>query len=1451
MPSNYILLASLLFVLIITGISVTQILDCKNNETYSENIYKKCPKGFIGSLCTPKKTGLCTDGDSTNSQSILLITFGSGNQKYSNKTAEELNFTTSYTQSFEDQITSDKFALVNKVPVANEWHSGASDYTTDDTDGYMFLVNVGKEDKCIFKYEVHNLCVGLRYEFSAYLANVMKEEHYDGKINIKFRVKETPESKKSKIVEKKTDDISAYENMTWEKYGLSFVAQTGAAELFLDSKHEGKKNYYLAVDDIKLRICSANRSVPALPNFTTGDTVLTPEYRAPIILATALHLKLSISSALNVYESFLQKYFFQLTKLCMLLHFSDIVSYNQPEICPNATWDQTGVTVVNQTVIGKSTPGIFVDTNNTLYVASNDKSRIFIFFENGTNSTHEFVSLSKTSTIFISTNREVYFEKFNTKGEIHKWSQNSSQSTSAKFDDHCYGLFIDTQNTLYCSMYENKKVQKKSLNDDSKKTETITEKLSKPLGISVDTHMYLYVADNNNNRIQLFKPGQKKGTTIAGTGAPNSLELRYPTDVVLDADGDLFIADNGNNRVIRSNEDGYQCVVGCNGNQRSTSSSLIKPYALRFDSHGNLFVADEPNYRVQKFTIKPNSCEHENEEILAATNISTTTIQPTTSPVATTTTSTPTTTTTTITRATTPSTTPIITEITSTSKVSTTTKSETTSAATIQTTRTTEATSSAIATNRNITATATTTTETNSTTTVTITAKTGTTSTTTTTITSTTMTETSSTTTVTTTTTTETTSTTTTTTSTSTVTATTITTTTSTTTATTTTTTEITSTTTETSTTTTETSSTTTLTTATTTGTTSTTTETTTTTTETTSTTTTTTKNTIAIATTTIQTIATTAATMTTGTETTGTTTRTTSKNTTPIVSSNTETISATTGRATTRTATTSGYATGTMKTSAATPAATATTEFISTPKVAATSSITTTLTITTLLIEISSETTTSETPTISIIATPRETITMTKTTPNTETTSATMKVTITTTEGRSVTATPVLTTATATEANLTTATTTIELFTEAIPTEAITNSTSVTIIETGTRRISTTPTESITAAITLTETTAMSIGTTEISTTEALGPTTTAIIIVTTSTIPETTTTTDVTNETVEMAVTMSSTINNGATATTVAITDVVTAVTITTAKKVSTATVTTTTQTTTATSIETTITTATGTGTNVRLTAFVSSNLTTISVAATTIGTSTPTIRRTESNRLTSSTTMPTTKSQQRETQPPFFPTQICNNSQIGVNCNVSNSPCDLLKPCQNNGICERNPTDINCYNCLCSRGFNGSHCDFDHRPCKPQTCLDHGECNETSDSSFLCLCHDGWTGIHCQSRIDNCNHTACENHGVCRSIVLNYTCECLGDSYSGRHCEITSTKIIIFQTISKSFSYIAIIALSIVVMFIVIMDILKYCFGIDPTRDDLERIRQEKRKSRVIQQLFYVHSTAVSPE
>ncbi len=104
------------------------------------------------------------------------------------------------------------------------------------------------------------------------------------------------------------------------------------------------------------------------------------------------------------------------------------------------------------------------------------------------------------------------------------------------------------------------------------------------------------------------------------------------------------------------------------------------------------------------------------------------------------------------------------------------------------------------------------------------------------------------------------------------------------------------------------------------------------------------------------------------------------------------------------------------------------------------------------------------------------------------------------------------------------------------------------------------------------------------------------------------------------------------------------------------------------------------------------------------------------------------------------------------------------------------------------------------------------------------------------------------ACLNRGVCRPLFLNYTCECLGTSFSGRHCDIIATTTIIRQTVTRSFGYIAILFLVVVVSFFVIMDILKYGFGIDPTKDELEKIRRAKAAKRakrppVIERFVYV--------
>lgn len=138
--------------------------------------------------------------------------------------------------------------------------------------------------------------------------------------------------------------------------------------------------------------------------------------------------------------------------------------------------------------------------------------------------------------------------------------------------------------------------------------------------------------------------------------------------------------------------------------------------------------------------------------------------------------------------------------------------------------------------------------------------------------------------------------------------------------------------------------------------------------------------------------------------------------------------------------------------------------------------------------------------------------------------------------------------------------------------------------------------------------------------------------------------------------------------------------------------------------------------------------------------------------------------------------------------------------------------------------------------------------GICNETSNTTFQCLCSFGYTGKHCQTMIDYCEGITCQNNGICRSIYLNYSCICLGESYSGRHCEISASKTVLFQTVSRSVSYIVIIFLVGTAAYIIIMDILKYFFVIDLAKP----VRQKKMKCKskhqpVIQRFVYVVDTS----
>ncbi|CAF4354772.1 unnamed protein product [Adineta steineri] len=181
----------------------------------------------------------------------------------------------------------------------------------------------------------------------------------------------------------------------------------------------------------------------------------------------------------------------------------------------------------------------------------------------------------------------------------------------------CNGLFVDINGSLYCSMYKHHQVVKRSLNDAVMTSNRVAagtgiagsdlNQLNGPRGIFVDVNLDLYVADCENNRVQLFQPGESNGMTVAGSASLNpTIRLSYPTGIILDAEKYLFIVDNSNSRIVGSNLNGFRCLVGCYG-RGSQSNQFHNPNSMSFDRSGNIFVIDSNNHRIQKFLLMKDS----------------------------------------------------------------------------------------------------------------------------------------------------------------------------------------------------------------------------------------------------------------------------------------------------------------------------------------------------------------------------------------------------------------------------------------------------------------------------------------------------------------------------------------------------------------------------------------------------------------------------------------------------------------------------------------------------------------------------------------------------------------------------------------------------------------------------------------------------------------------------
>jgi hypothetical protein len=223
-----------------------------------------------------------------------------------------------------------------------------------------------------------------------------------------------------------------------------------------------------------------------------------------------------------------------------------------------------------------------------------------------------------TYSIFVTINGNIYVDNGLYNGRVDVWTPNATNSATAMYViGTCYDLFIDINNNLYCSLAYYNQVVTQSLYDSANSSiiaagngtaGATSNTLNYPTGIFVDTQLNLYVADCNNNRIQLFTSGSLNGTTVAGSTVTGTITLNCPARIVLDADGYLFISDYSNNRIVGSDINGYHCIAGCTNGAGSAPNQLSNPVGLHFDSYGNLLVVDRNNFRIQNFLLATNSC---------------------------------------------------------------------------------------------------------------------------------------------------------------------------------------------------------------------------------------------------------------------------------------------------------------------------------------------------------------------------------------------------------------------------------------------------------------------------------------------------------------------------------------------------------------------------------------------------------------------------------------------------------------------------------------------------------------------------------------------------------------------------------------------------------------------------------------------------------------------------
>jgi len=143
--------------------------------------------------------------------------------------------------------------------------------------------------------------------------------------------------------------------------------------------------------------------------------------------------------------------------------------------------------------------------------------------------------------------------------------------------------------------------------------------LATPLGMSVDKHDNLYVADYGNNMVRRIDAQSGEISTVAGTGDQGFsgdgelavfAQLNRPYNVYADDDGGLFISDVGNHRIRHVDlASGVITTIAGTGtfgyspaSELAVKTEFKGPFSVIKDASNTLYIAEYFGHRIRKIT---------------------------------------------------------------------------------------------------------------------------------------------------------------------------------------------------------------------------------------------------------------------------------------------------------------------------------------------------------------------------------------------------------------------------------------------------------------------------------------------------------------------------------------------------------------------------------------------------------------------------------------------------------------------------------------------------------------------------------------------------------------------------------------------------------------------------------------------------------------------------------